>query len=39
LLASSIFLAAAALIALRTKNSRGEKPQQQLAAELALKEI
>jgi MFS family permease len=36
LLASSIFLAAAALIALRTTNSRGEEPQQQPAAEFAL---
>jgi predicted MFS family arabinose efflux permease len=35
LLASSIFLAAAALIALRTTNSRGEEPQEQPAAEFA----
>jgi MFS family permease len=39
LLASSIFLAAAALIGLRTTNSRGEEPQQQDAAELALEAI
>ncbi|MEY2464866.1 MAG: hypothetical protein QOH64_3004, partial [Acidimicrobiaceae bacterium] len=35
LLASSIFLGGAALIALRTTNSRGEEPQEQLDAELA----
>ena len=39
LLASSIFLAAAALIALRTTNSRGETPQQRDAAELALEAL
>jgi EmrB/QacA subfamily drug resistance transporter len=35
LLASSIALAAAAVIALRTKNSRGEEPEEQPAAEFA----
>jgi hypothetical protein len=39
LLASSIFLAAAALIGLRTTNSRGEEPQQQPDAELALEAV
>jgi EmrB/QacA subfamily drug resistance transporter len=39
LLASSIFLAAAALIALRTTNSRGEEPQEPPATEFPLEAI